>query len=81
MNSYEPEFEDLAEELKKNDNLVLAQIDLSHNDLFSVNIENYPGFKLYIPKVTSNPINFDQEFSKDNLYAFIKSNVQLTHSE
>ncbi|CAD8069700.1 unnamed protein product [Paramecium primaurelia] len=77
---YEPEFEDLAEELKKNDNLVLAQIDLSYNDLDSVNIENYPGFKLYIPKVTSNPINFEQEFSKDNLYAFIKQNVQLTQT-
>ncbi|CAK80050.1 unnamed protein product (macronuclear) [Paramecium tetraurelia] len=78
---YEPEFEDLAKELKGNENLVLAQIDLSYNDLESVKIENYPGFKLYIPKVTSNPVNFDQEFSKENLYAFVKQNVQLTHTE
>ncbi|CAD8083585.1 unnamed protein product [Paramecium sonneborni] len=78
---YEPEFEDLAQELKNNDNLVLAQIDLSYNDLDSVKIENYPGFKLYIPKVTSNPLNFDQEFSKENLSAFIKQKVQLTVTE
>jgi protein disulfide-isomerase A1 len=57
--SYEPEFEDLAEELKGNSNLVLAQIDLSNNDLDVVKIENYPGYKLYKTKVSSNPVNFE----------------------
>ncbi|CAD8073132.1 unnamed protein product [Paramecium sonneborni] len=78
---YEPEFEDLAQELKNNENLVLAQIDLSYNDLDSVKFENYPGFKLYISKVTSNPINFDKEFSKENLLSFIQQNVKLANME
>lgn len=40
---------------------------MSNNDLDNVRIENYPAFKLYKYKIKTNPVNFESEFSSENL--------------
>ena len=58
----------------KNDNVMLAEMDATANDVDGVEIQSYPTLKLYSKKNKSAPIEFKGERDKKGIIKFSEEN-------
>jgi len=67
-----PIYSEMATELKKNKNLVIAKIDATANELENVQIKGYPTLKFYPANKKSAPVDFSEDKTKENMIAFLE---------
>ena len=71
---------DLAECFLENKNIVISEIDATHNFIDGIQIVKYPSIKFYKASDKSLPIEYEGNFSFDNLMEFLELNSHSIHN-
>ena len=71
-----PIYEQIAKRLKYSEHLVLAEIDLTSNEVENLRIDGFPSLKFY-PGGEENIIDYKIERSEESLVLFIKQNARF----
>ena len=76
-------YEDLAESLSHNDNMLVAKLDLFENDVDNMTLSFKSQIVIYPSKRKDNPISFEDEFTLENLMRFVQTyaNNRFTFSD
>ena len=76
-------YEDLAESLSHNDNMLVAKIDLFENDVDNMTLSFKSQIVIYPAKSKDKPISFEDEFTLENLMRFVQTyaNNRFTFSD
>ena len=70
---FNPIYDELAQELLGNTEIVLARIEAPENPIRGLELDGYPELKLY-RKGDKDPINYEGERTKEALLEFLKTN-------
>ncbi len=71
----EPKYEELATKLANNEDLVLAEIDATMNNISGVNISGYPTLLFYPAGKKGSPIHYDGDHEVGAMEFFIKAHA------
>lgn len=76
-------YEDLAESLSHNDNILVANLDLFENDVDNMTLSFTSQIVIYPSKNKDKPVRFEDEFTLENLMRFVQTyaNNRFTFSE
>jgi len=69
-----PMYVELAEELAAADNLVLAEMDATANEVEGVNIQGFPTIKFY-PANNKAGVDFSGDRTRDGILEYLKEHV------
>ena len=67
-----PMWEELANELKDVQGLVLADMDTTSNEVEGLELEGFPTLKLYLKGKKTAPLEFDGDRTPEDLKAYLK---------
>lgn len=70
-----PIYDELAKKLSHMDNLVLAKIDATENEVPSVSVQGFPTLKLFAPGKKDTPMDFDSDRTLEGLEKALKEKM------
>ena len=65
----------MAKRVSNNENLIIAKIDITANEVPGVNISSYPTIKFYPNKKKYSPIDFEGTREVDDMINWLKEKV------
>lgn len=71
-NQFKPKYEEIAQSLKANTNLVLAKIDGANNLIEDVQISGYPTIYFFKNGSKTSPVKYEGNRDPEDLIKFIK---------
>lgn len=75
----EPEYDALAAHYKSNNNLVIAKVDSTANEVAAVQISGFPTIKFF-PADSDEIVDYDGERTKDGMIKWLESNAKTVKS-
>eukprot|EP00002_Diphylleia_rotans_P036622 TRINITY_DN808_c0_g1_i1.p1 TRINITY_DN808_c0_g1~~TRINITY_DN808_c0_g1_i1.p1 ORF type:complete len:498 (-),score=115.39 TRINITY_DN808_c0_g1_i1:230-1723(-) len=72
-----PIWEELAEVVSEYDNLVIAKIDATANDVAGIEVQGYPTLFYYSAKNKQTPVEYEGDRTLEDLLNFIKENASF----
>jgi protein disulfide isomerase len=76
-----PIWKELATELSSVENLVIAAMDATANEVEHVDISGFPTLKFYPANSKENPIDYDGDRTKEGFLAWLKDRLTVEHSK
>jgi len=73
-----PIYESLASRLKGSENLIIAKMDATANEVESVAVEGFPTIKFYPANKKQSPIDFEGERDEEGFVQFLKQHATVT---
>jgi len=73
--SLTPIYDALAKKLSYNDNLVIAKIDGTANEIEGVSVQGFPTIKLWPANNKATPIDFDGERTEEGFLKFLREQL------
>ena len=67
-----PKYVELAEKLKNFDNLMIAEVDATENDIPGISVRSFPTLKFFPSQSKHNPIDYSGDRNVDAMLKFIK---------
>jgi len=71
----EPIYNELAQKVKSNSNLVIAKMDATLNEVEEVSIQGFPTIKFWAANNKSNPIDFEGDRTLDGFVKFLEKHA------
>lgn len=70
-----PIYDEVGAQLKSVQDLVIAKMDSTANEVESVTVSGFPTIKFYPKNRKQNPINYDGERTKDGFLNWLKDRI------
>lgn len=71
-----PHFEEVAQRLANNPNIVIAKFDSTENEVSNIEIQGFPTIKFWGKDKTQPPIDFNGERSADGIIQWLKDHTE-----